>query len=146
MEVIMDEETCQSISFHGIEVDRSRFRDKTYFVKKVYQILANPTRPFDNHPFHQRVELVAFLEKTLRTEFRNTSDMKHKLTDFLNGYDLRKADAKIRIRKTRKKQSLTQQQLAKKLGYSSHVPIAQMESGKRQASKRVLAWLEEEKM
>jgi DNA-binding XRE family transcriptional regulator len=142
----MTECSNQIVQYQGIEIDLSRFVDRVYLVKKIHQILANPNRPYDYHSFHRRVDLVALLERILRTEFRNTYDMNQKLADFHNGYDLRKSDPKIRIRKMRKRQRLTQKQLAIKLGYSSHVPIAQMEGGERRASKKVLAWLEEEKM
>lgn len=134
------------VQYQGEKIDLSRLADKAYLVKKIYQIVLNPNRPYDYHSFYRRVDLIAVLERMLRTEFRNTRDMKHKVADFLSGYDLRKVDTKIRIRKMRKGQRLTQQQLAERLGYRSHVPIAQMETGTRPASKRVLAWLEEEKM
>ncbi len=141
----MTEQLNQIVQYQGIEVDLTRFADRAYLVKKINQILANPNRPYDYHSFHRRVDLIALLEGMLRTEFRNTRDMIQKLADFHNGYDLRKVDPKIKIRKMRKRQRLTQKQLAMKLGYSSHVPIAQMESGERRASNKVLAWLEEEK-
>jgi DNA-binding XRE family transcriptional regulator len=142
----MTEQLNQIVQYQGIEIDLGRFADRLYLAKKVHQIIANPNRPYDYHSFHRRVDLIALLERILRTEFRNTRDMNQKLADFHNGYDLRMNDPKIRIRKMRKRQRLTQEQLAIKLGYSSHVPIAQMESGERRASKKVLAWLEEEKM
>jgi DNA-binding XRE family transcriptional regulator len=142
----MTDHSNQIIQYQGTEIDLSRLADRLYLIKKICQIVVNPNRPFDYHSFHRRVDLIAVLERMLRTEFRNTRDMKHKVADFLRGYDLRKVDTKIRIRKMRKGRRLTQQQLAERLGYRSHVPIAQMETGTRPASKRVLAWLEEEKM
>jgi len=142
----MTEQLNQIVQYQGIEIDLGRFADRVYLVKKIHQIITNPNRPSDHHSFYGRVDLIAFLERILRTEFRNTRDMNQKLADFHNGYDLRRIDPKIKILKMRKRQNLTQKQLAMKLGYSSHVLIAQMESGKRPASKRVLAWLEEEKM
>jgi len=142
----MSKQLNQVVRYQDVEIDLSRFVDRGYLVKKINQIIANPNRPYDYHSFHGRVDLIALLERILHTDFRNTRDMNQKLADFHNGYDLRKIDPKIKIRKMRKRQKLTQKQLAMKLGYSSHVPIAQMESGERRASKKVLAWLEEQKM
>lgn len=142
----MTERSNQIVQYQGIEIDLGRFADRVYLVKKIHQIITNPNRPYDYHSFHRRVDLVALLEGMLHTEFRNARDMNQKLADLHNGYDLRKSDPKIRIRKMRKRQRLTQKKLAMKLGYSSHVPIAQMEGGERRASKKVLEWLEEEKM
>jgi DNA-binding XRE family transcriptional regulator len=142
----MSKQLNQIVRYQDVEIDLSRFVDRVYLVKKIHQVIASPNRSYDYHSCHGRVDLIAVLERILRTDFRSTRDMKQKVAEFLNGYDLRRIDTKIRIRKMRKKRRLTQQQLAEKLGYSSHVPIAQMETGKRPASKRVLAWLEEEKV
>ena len=132
--------------FQGIEVDPDRLGDDKYRVKKTLQILENPNRPMDHEAVQDRLGLIRGLEKEFRTQFSNTADWRDKGERYLDGYDLRKSDPRTRLRKARKKFRLSQKQLAEEVGYSSHVPITQMERGKRQVSKQVLTWLEERGM
>ena len=83
------------------------------------------------------------LERLLKTQFTNTADFRQKVDSFLRGYEVRKADPPVRIKKARKKKKWTQQQLADHLGYKSHAAIAQLEKGLRFPPKKVFKWLEE---
>jgi DNA-binding XRE family transcriptional regulator len=126
----------------GIEVDPSRLGDLKYHAKKVYQILTRPDRPENSNSIQEFIALIRDLEKRLKTQFNDTKDFRQKLEKYLEGYDLRKADPPSRLRRARKKLRLTQMELARHIGYTSHVPIAQFEKGKRAPTRRVLEWLD----
>lgn len=136
------QEATQKTYFQGIEVDLSRIGDPRYFAKKASQILNNKDSPVDRESFEMRVILVNLLERILKTDFKNTSDFRGKIGRFVDGYDLRKDKVSERIRKARKKERLTQQQLADKLLFKKHTSIAQYETGKRYPPRHVLEWLE----
>lgn len=129
--------------FQGIELNPERLSDAQYFVKKFYHILVNPQRPMTPDSINVRLDLIQAIENKLRTQFLDTADMKDKVDRYLDGYDLRKSDPRTRLRKARKKCRMSQKQLAERVGYSSHVPINQMERGRRHVSKQVLMWLED---
>jgi DNA-binding XRE family transcriptional regulator len=116
---------------------------RSKIIRLVSQILNNPDRPWDQQSLEWRIQLVRSLENALRSDFINTKDYKNKINDFLCDCDFRRKDINLRIKGARKKLKLTQKQLAKRLGYKSHVTIAQFEKGSRYPSKRVFRWLEE---
>jgi DNA-binding XRE family transcriptional regulator len=129
-------------NIHGIEVDVTRIKDRRYFVKKAYQILSSTNHPEDSNVIQWRTLLVQCLENLLNTEFKNTRDLRQKVEKYLKGYNIRKGTAAERIQRARKKKKLTQKELAKDLGYKSHVAIAQFEKGLRYPPKKVFEWLE----
>ncbi len=94
----------------------------------------------------QRVEVVRRIETILKKEFNNTRE----LTEFVQVYvidiDNRKLPLNQRLRRARKKQKLSQRELAKMFGFKTHVSIAQFELGKRMPTKAVLGWLESVEM
>ena len=130
----------------GISVDFKRLKDKRYLVKKLCQITQNPDHPIDSVSIQWRVSVVEFLEKFFRSPFTSTRDMKRKAEEYLNGYEIRRKPVGERIRKARKKNRWSQQELAKHLGYKNHVAIVQFERGLRYPPAKVFGWLEEEKM
>lgn len=111
-------------------------------MRAALQIISNPNRPWDQQSFEWRTQLVRSLENALGFDFKSTRDFRRKLNDFLEDCDFRKRDITLRIKAARKKLKLTQKQLAKQLGYKSHVTIAHFEKGSRYPSKRVFQWLE----
>ncbi len=133
-------------NIHGVEVDVTRIKDRRYFVKKAYQILESTDHPTDSNTTQWRTLLVQCLENTLGTEFENTRDLKRKVEKYLKNYDVRKGTAGNRIKKARKKLGLTQKQLAKELGYSSHAAINQFEQDSRYPPAKVFKWLEAQGM
>jgi DNA-binding transcriptional regulator YiaG len=134
--------TKKKTLIRGVEVDGSRLGDQKYFVKKAYQVLCSADRPSDSSSDQEHSGLVRELERRLKTEFNSTRDLNEKVEKYLAGYDLRKAEPSARLRRARKKLKLTQGELARRLGYTSHVPIANFERGKRPLTRRVSEWLE----
>jgi ribosome-binding protein aMBF1 (putative translation factor) len=111
-------------------------------MKKAVQVLEDQNRPQDSDSVQRRVQLIRALEGELRTEFKDTKDFREKVGKYLAGYDLRKPEPAKRVIGGRKKLRITQLELARRLGYKSHVPIAQFERGKRYPTRRVFQWLE----
>ena len=130
----------------GINIERERLNDKMYFMKKLFELIINHSLPDDSESIQWRVSAIKYFEIVLKKEFVDTHDFKQKVGDYLKGYDLRKPANKERIKKARKKLGLTQKNLALQLGYKSHVPIAQFESGTRSPSSKVIEWLEKKAM
>lgn len=130
----------------GVHIDAKGIHNKRYLVKKIYQTLTNPDRPTDSASFHWRVDAVRYLEKMLRTEFRNTKGFKRKIEKYLENYEIRRRPVNERIKKARKKKKWTQKELATHLSYKTHVPIVQFEKGYRYPPEKVFQWLEEERM
>jgi ribosome-binding protein aMBF1 (putative translation factor) len=117
--------------------------EKRQFIRKAYKILTDPNRPTDANSVAYRLELKEYIEDLLGTKSKNTRDFKDSVENFLGGLDQRRRPLPEGIKKARKKMKWTQKQLATHLGYKSHVPIAQYETGQRNPSKRVLQWLKE---
>lgn len=130
----------------GVKFDIRRIKDKRYVVKKLYQILTNPNNPTDANSFQWRVRTVSCLENLLNTQFTNTRDFKRKTKNYLKNYEVRKKPVTERIKKARKKNGWTQRELAKQLGFKSHVAIVNYEKGKRYPPRKVFQWLEEQGM
>ena len=130
----------------GVSVDYRRLRDKRYVVKKLLQIIQQKDHRKNPTSTQWRVGVIEYLEKFFRTSFTCTRDMKMKIGDYLNGYEVRKRPAAARIRRARKKKRWSQQDLAQHLGYKNHVSIAQFEKGLRYPPAKVFRWLEDEKM
>jgi ribosome-binding protein aMBF1 (putative translation factor) len=131
------------VVFQGIQFDLGRIKDKRYFVKKAYQLITSRTTPTDSNSVQTRVLLAEWLEKFLKTEFKDTRDFKQKIQRYLEGYEIRKAPVGERIKKLRKKKGWAQKELAKHLGLKSHVTIVNYEKGLRYPPKKVFQWLDE---
>lgn len=134
--------TTSNLVISGIRVEKSRAQDKRFFLKKIYQLISDPNRATDSYSVAVRTDLVRYLEKTLRTEFKNTRDCREKMEKYLGGYDLRLRPPNERVKRARKKMGWTQKELAEYLGYSTHVAVHQFELGKRFPSARILQWVE----
>lgn len=128
----------------GVPVDFKKFQDKRYVMKKIYQILTNRASPTDSNSVQWRIIILQYLENSLRTQFSNARTFKRKIEEYLEGYEVRKRPVCERLRRARKKRKWTQKDLAKHLGYKSHVPITNFEKGLRYPPKKVLQWLKEE--
>lgn len=137
------ERLLASRNIHGVEFDKRRLDDKKYTIKKIYQALVKANSEAKDVPLLWRAMAVRYLEKELKTDFKNTRDMKQKVENYLVDYKLRKIPISQRIAKARKKRKLTQKELAKELGYKSHVPIAQFERGLRYPPDKVIQWIEQ---
>lgn len=120
--------------------------DRRHLVKKLYQKISNLSRPLDTFSIQMRINEIRHLEKLMRTEFRNSRDMRRKIEDYQENYDARKMSVSRRIKKARKKKRLTQRELAELMGYKSHVPITYFEKGLRYPPDKVFHWLEQEGM
>lgn len=128
----------------GIHVDFTKIKEKRYVVKKLYQILTNRASPTDSNSVQWRIIILQYLENSLRTQFSNARTFKRKVEAYLEGYEVRSRPVGELLRKTRKKKKWSQKDLAKHLGYASHVPITNFERGLRYPPKKVLQWLKEE--
>jgi DNA-binding XRE family transcriptional regulator len=118
-------------------------KDKRSKVRKIWQILTDPDRPFDSASVDYRVELIRYLENLMRTEFASTRDLRQHVERYLDGHDGRRMPIFQAIRRARKKRKLTQRQLAGLLGLKDHTLISKYEKGERVPSEKVLAWLKE---
>lgn len=125
----------------GVVNDITKIKNRRYFVKKAFQILTNPERPLDANSVQQTIVLVRHLENLLRIQFENTRGFRRKIENYLKNYEIRKGTAGDRIKKARKKSRLTQKELAKMLGYKTHVTILNYEKGKRYPDEKVFQWL-----
>jgi len=130
----------------GVAVDLKRIGERHYLVRKLLQIVSNPDSLADPKLLQRRVYALRCLENLLRTQFRNTIDLKRKAEDYLNGYEIRKRPVGERIKKARKKLGWTQKELASHLNYKSHVAIVQFERGLRYPPGKVFEWLKDEIM
>ena len=141
---VLSEEYSKA-EIQDIQFDLFRIKDKRYFVKKAYDLISERknTGPSTTQT---RIFLIQWLEATLRIQFKNTRDMKHKIEKYLGNYQVRKKPVAERIKKARKKRKWTQKELADHLGYKSHVTIAQFEKGLRYPPERIFQWLEAEGM
>lgn len=129
---------------NGVSVDFRRLIDKRYLVKKLCQIIQNPDHLMNLGISTQwRVSVIEFLEQFFRSPFSSTKDMKRKIEEYLNGFEVRKKPVGERIRIARKKNGWTQKKLARHLGYISYVSIIQFERGSRFPPKKIFHWLEE---
>lgn len=126
----------------GLVIDITK-KNRRYFVKKAFQSLTNPERPMDANSVRRRIVLVRHLENVLRTRFESARDFRRKIENYLKNYEIRKGTAGDRIKKARKKSRLTQKELAKKLGFKTHVTILNYEKGKRYPEEKVFQWLNE---
>ena len=115
-------------------------------VKDLYETINSRELPDDSNSVQRRVVIVETLEDLLGTSFSDTRDMREKVSEFLGGVDFRRSPTSVRLRKARKKQGLTQRELARRLGYKNHVAISNFESGLRRPSKRIHQWLDEQGM
>ena len=129
----------------GIQFDLSRIKDKRYFVKKAYDLISE-RKDLGPSATQTRIFLLQWLETTLRTQFENTRNMKHKIEKYLGNYQVKQKPVAKRIKKARKKRNWTQKELADHLGYKSHVTIAQFEKGLRYPPEKIFQWLETEGM
>ena len=134
------------IDFQGIQIETERLEELDYFVKKLFQIITNPKRPSDEHSFQWRVRAVSTLEKILNADFKVTADFYKKVGARVEQYNVRKGSYAERVKKARKKSGLSQEDLASKFGYTSHVLISQIENGKKMPPKAILEWLSSLKM
>jgi len=117
--------------------------DKRSIVKRIWQILTDPERPWDEAWVDLRVRLIQFLEKRLRKDFASTRDLKQHVERFVAGHDGRRMPISQAIRRARKKRKLTQRQLAEHLGFKDHTLISKYEKGERVPSGKVIEWLKE---
>ncbi len=133
----------KAVIYQGVEFDLTRLNDMRYFVKKAFQLINSQNTPTHSQAVQSRAYLIDWLEVCLNTRFQNTRDFRRKIGKYIQNYDARKLPASERLKKARKKLGWTQKELAKFLGYTSHVSIAQFEMGKRYPSKKVFQWLKE---
>jgi len=116
-------------------------KDFRPIVKRIWQKLTDPNRPFDSLSFEYRVGQIRCLERLTRTEFACTADARQHIERYLEGYDGRRLPFPQAIKKARKRLKLTQPQLAELLGFKNHALISKLESGKRLPNDRVIEWL-----
>jgi DNA-binding XRE family transcriptional regulator len=116
------------------------------FTRKIWELLSDPNRPGDSNAVQFRIELLRYLEKRLRKEFRSTKEAKEEMERHLEGYDGRRLPVALAIRRAREKSKWTQRQLAHHLGLRDHTLISKYEKGERSPSERVLQWLKEGEM
>lgn len=133
----------KAVIYQGVEFEFSRLDDMRYFVKKSFQLINSQNTPTHSQAVQSRAYLIEWLEVCLNTRFQNTRDFRQKIGKYIQNYDARKRSPSERLKKARKKLGWTQKELAKFLGYTSHVSIAQFEMGKRYPSKKVFQWLKE---
>lgn len=117
--------------------------DKKATVKRIWQVLTDPDRPWDSASLEQRVEMIRHLENLLRTEFASTRDLKLHAERLLAGPDGRRMPISRAIRRAREKRKLTQRQLAGLLDLKNHTLISKYENGERVPSAKVIKWLKE---
>jgi len=129
----------------GVKFDLGQIYDRRYFVKKIYQVLCNTNGFLDDFSVQWRVNAVRYLERLLRSEFRNTRDLRRKVDNYLQNYQIRKGSVGERIKKARKKLGWTQKRLADHFGFKKHVTILNYEKGLRYPPEKVFRWLEEQR-
>lgn len=142
--LITDGKKNRHIKFvQGVQIDHRHIKSRRYIIKKLHQIISNPDHPTDAHSLQWRISALRFMEKVLRSEFRNSRDFRRKIDEYLNGFDIRRGPVSQRIKRARKKKGWSQKALATHLGYSTHVSIVQFEQGRRYPTKRIFQWLDE---
>jgi len=112
------------------------------FVKKAYDIIRDKAIDLDFDTTRYRMELVKKLEAILNTQFTNTRDFNLKVGNFIRNQEIKQKPVTARLKKIRKKFNWTQKEMAKQLGFKSHVTINNYEKGLRYPPKKILIWLE----
>lgn len=119
---------------------------KRYLIKKAYQTITDRDRPIDPSSIQSRIDLIRHLGGTLRTNIINSRAFRLKIEAALENYRPSVTPVGVRLRKARKRNHLSQKQLAALLGFKSHVPITQYENGHRYPPTRVFQWLKDQGM
>ncbi len=112
-------------------------------IRRAYEGLMGCTWSTDSPETQQRLEVLRSLEKEMKKDFQSTRQLKESMDVFFAGHDRRRLPVHQRIRRARRKMSLTQVGLARRLGFRGHSAINQYEKGKRQPTQKVLDWLAE---
>jgi DNA-binding XRE family transcriptional regulator len=103
-------------------------------IKRLYQTICKRELGDDPGSLQKRVDIIRYLEKELRTEFKSTADFHQKVQAYLAGYTSSPA---ARLKRARKKLKLLQAELAAILD-CSRSSVAMMESGSKPLIKQAL--------
>ena len=90
-------EEYSKAEFRGTKFDLSRIKDKRYFVKKAYDLISERRRS-GSSTTQTRIFLLQWMETTLRTQCKNTRDMKHKIENYLWKYQIRQKSDEDRMK------------------------------------------------
>ena len=103
-------------------------------IRRLYKAINKKELGDDPGSLQKRVDIIRYLEKELKTEFKSTADFHQKVQAYLAGHV---SSPGIRLKRARKKLKLLQVELATVLNCSREF-IAQMENGERPLTKIAL--------
>jgi len=106
-------------------------------IKRLYNVICKKELGDDPGSLQKRVDIIRYLERELRIEFKSTADFHQKVQAYLAGHVSAPA---TRLRRARKKLKLLQTELAAILDCSQQF-IAGMEKGEKPLTRTVLEFV-----
>jgi len=106
-------------------------------IKRLYNVICRKELGDDPGSLQKRVDIIRYLERELRTEFKSTADFHQKVQAYLAGHVSSPA---VRLKRARKKFRLLQAELGALLNCSREF-VVQMENSERPLTKKTLEFV-----